>query len=194
MYLLLTQRHEEFKVWPRSTVYLITFLCFFLMWSFSTHYSTSIDSSFTALPLFWTSASKRGFELPDLVRLLSKRTAQLCSLDHLKGSLAPGYDADLVIWDPDSLFQVSKKSHLQYSFSYGLFPSISHFVVTLFGIISSFLILHVVWLCYSCQVCSLSVSSCLLVCVNLIYRIKILEIIFMPEVSYILKLASIWKS
>lgn len=121
-HLILTQRHKEFKVWPRSTVHLITFLCFFLMWSFSTHQSTSIDSSFTALPLFWTSASKRGFELPDVVRLLSKRTAQLCSLDRLKGSLAPGYDADLVIWDPDSLFQVSKKNNLHYSFSYGLFP------------------------------------------------------------------------
>lgn len=69
---------------------------------------TSNASSFTALPLFWTSASKRGFELSDVVRLLSKRTAQLCSLDSLKGSLTPGYDADLVVWDPERLFQVSK--------------------------------------------------------------------------------------
>lgn len=68
---------------------------------------TSNASSFTALPLFWTSASKRGFELSDIVRLLSKRTAQLCSLDSLKGSLTPGYDADLVMWDPERLFQVS---------------------------------------------------------------------------------------
>ncbi|XP_056894725.1 allantoinase, mitochondrial [Takifugu flavidus] len=67
-----------------------------------------ISSLQFALPLFWTSASKRGFELPDVVRLLSKRTAQLCSLDRLKGSLAPSYDADLVIWDPDSQFQITE--------------------------------------------------------------------------------------
>uniref|UniRef100_A0A3Q3K296 Amidohydrolase-related domain-containing protein n=1 Tax=Monopterus albus TaxID=43700 RepID=A0A3Q3K296_MONAL len=38
---------------------------------------------------------KRGFELSDVARLLSQKTAQLCSLDSQKGRLAPGYDADL---------------------------------------------------------------------------------------------------
>lgn len=80
---------------------------------FSTHQFTSMTPFFTGLPLFWTSASKRGFELSDVVRLLSKRTAQLCGLDGLKGNLAPGYDADLVIWDPERSFQVSQKNHLQ---------------------------------------------------------------------------------
>lgn len=62
---------------------------------------------FSGLPLFWTSASKRDFQLADVVRLLSRNTAQLSSLGNLKGSLAPGFDADLVIWDPESGFQVS---------------------------------------------------------------------------------------
>lgn len=65
---------------------------------------------FTGLPLFWTSASKRGFQLSDVVRLLSQKTAHLCGLDSLKGSLAPGYDADLVIWDPERQFEVSRKN------------------------------------------------------------------------------------
>ncbi|CAF90555.1 unnamed protein product [Tetraodon nigroviridis] len=68
-----------------------------------------ISSLQFGLPLFWTSASKRGFELADVVRLLSKRTAQLCGLDGVKGSLAPGYDADLVVWDPERAFQITEE-------------------------------------------------------------------------------------
>ncbi|XP_029904874.1 allantoinase, mitochondrial [Myripristis murdjan] len=69
-----------------------------------------ISSLQFGLPLFWSSASKRGFKLPDVVRLLSQKTAQLCSLDNQKGSLAPGYDADLVIWDPERDFEVKEDS------------------------------------------------------------------------------------
>lgn len=41
-----------------------------------------------------------------MTRLLSQRTAQLCGLDEQKGGLAPGYDADLVVWDPERQFTV----------------------------------------------------------------------------------------
>ncbi|XP_029003885.1 allantoinase, mitochondrial isoform X2 [Betta splendens] len=67
-----------------------------------------ISSLQFGLPLFWSSASKRDFELSDVVRLLSQKTARLCSLDHQKGTLAPGYDADLVIWDPERQFQIEE--------------------------------------------------------------------------------------
>ncbi|KAM4629713.1 allantoinase, mitochondrial isoform 1-T1 [Polymixia lowei] len=67
-----------------------------------------ISSLQFGLPLFWTSASKRGFTLPDVVRFLCQKTAQLCSLDNQKGSLLPGYDADLVIWDPEKEFEVKE--------------------------------------------------------------------------------------
>ncbi|KAM4549261.1 allantoinase, mitochondrial [Odontesthes bonariensis] len=67
-----------------------------------------ISSLQFGLPLFWSSASKRGFQLPDVVRLLSRNTAQLCSLGNRKGSLAPGFDADFVIWDPDRDFEIDK--------------------------------------------------------------------------------------
>ncbi|XP_076582778.1 allantoinase, mitochondrial isoform X2 [Chaetodon auriga] len=69
-----------------------------------------ISSLQFGLPLFWTSASQRGFQLPDVVTLLSRRTAQLCRLDDRKGSLAPGYDADLVIWDPEREFEIKETS------------------------------------------------------------------------------------
>nr|XP_054590595.1 allantoinase, mitochondrial [Nothobranchius furzeri] len=67
-----------------------------------------ISSLQFGLPLFWTSASGRGFQLADVVRLLSRRTAQLSSLGSRKGSLAPGFDADLVIWDPEREFQIEE--------------------------------------------------------------------------------------
>ncbi|XP_060934832.1 allantoinase, mitochondrial [Limanda limanda] len=67
-----------------------------------------ISSLQFGLPLFWSSARKRGFQLCDVTRLLSHRTAQLCSLDSQKGSLSPGYDADLVIWDPETEFEIQE--------------------------------------------------------------------------------------
>uniref|UniRef100_A0A665UYS8 allantoinase n=1 Tax=Echeneis naucrates TaxID=173247 RepID=A0A665UYS8_ECHNA len=70
-----------------------------------------ISSLQFGLPLFWSSASKRGFQLADVVRLLSHNTAKLCSLDNRKGSLSPGYDADLVIWDPEREFEVEAGIH-----------------------------------------------------------------------------------
>lgn len=58
------------------------------------------------LPLFWTSAKSRGFSLHDLVQLMCTRPAALSRLEDQKGSLRPGMDADLVIWDPDKEFEV----------------------------------------------------------------------------------------
>ncbi|XP_063771850.1 allantoinase, mitochondrial-like isoform X2 [Pseudophryne corroboree] len=69
-----------------------------------------ISSLQLGLSLFWSSAKVRGFSLPDVSRLLCSNPAKLCSLDNRKGSIKQGYDADLVIWDPDSEFQVQAKN------------------------------------------------------------------------------------
>ncbi|KAG9341567.1 hypothetical protein JZ751_019080, partial [Albula glossodonta] len=66
-----------------------------------------ISSLQFGLSLFWTTASKKGFSLTDTVRILCQKTAQLCCLDNQKGSLLPGHDADLVIWDPEKEFEAS---------------------------------------------------------------------------------------
>ena len=50
----------------------------------------------------WTEARKRGFGLDDLARWTSSAPARGLGLEACKGSLAPGYDADLVIFDPDA--------------------------------------------------------------------------------------------
>lgn len=69
-----------------------------------------ISSLQFGLPLFWTFASQKGFSLTDVVRILCQKPAQLCCLDKQKGSLIPGYDADLVIWDPEKEFEVQEEN------------------------------------------------------------------------------------
>lgn len=58
------------------------------------------------LPVMWTSLRERGFGFNDLTRLMSEGPAKLSGLDHRKGKLAAGYDADIIVWDPDQEFEV----------------------------------------------------------------------------------------
>jgi allantoinase len=58
------------------------------------------------LPVVWTEARKRGFALADLARWLCARPAELAGLGGRKGRLAPGFDADVVVFDPESTFDV----------------------------------------------------------------------------------------
>ncbi|HZF13317.1 MAG TPA: allantoinase AllB [Thermoanaerobaculia bacterium] len=59
-----------------------------------------------SLSATWTEARQRGFTLDDLVRLMSRAPAVLAGLGDRKGAIAPGYDADLVIFDPEASFRV----------------------------------------------------------------------------------------
>jgi allantoinase len=59
-----------------------------------------------ALPAVWTEARRRGFTLADLARWMARRPAELVGLSGRKGAIAPGRDADLVVFDPDSAFTV----------------------------------------------------------------------------------------
>ena len=58
------------------------------------------------LPVMWTNLRQRGFGLADLTRLMSAEPARLAGLDKRKGRLAAGFDADIVVWDPDAEFKV----------------------------------------------------------------------------------------
>lgn len=61
-----------------------------------------ISSLQFGLSSIWTEARQRGISLPQVVRWMSERPAQLVGLGEQKGAIAPGYDADLVIWDPEA--------------------------------------------------------------------------------------------
>ncbi|MFI1577220.1 allantoinase AllB [Embleya sp. NPDC020630] len=57
------------------------------------------------LPTVWTEARARGLALAEVVALMSTGPARLVGLAR-KGTIAPGYDADLVAFDPDAVFTV----------------------------------------------------------------------------------------
>jgi allantoinase len=58
-----------------------------------------ISSLQFALPIVWTAASRRGLTLRDIVRLMCEGPASLAGIDHLKGGLVAGRDADFIIFD-----------------------------------------------------------------------------------------------
>lgn len=56
----------------------------------------------TLLPMLYSEGVRRGrITLPRLVQVLSRGPATLAGLSGRKGTIAPGYDADLVVLDPD---------------------------------------------------------------------------------------------
>lgn len=60
----------------------------------------------------WTGAQARGVSLDDLVRWMSAGPAALVGLTGVKGAIAPGYDADLVVFDPAKKGQIHAKNVL----------------------------------------------------------------------------------
>lgn len=64
------------------------------------------------LSALWTgardSANERNHSISKVMEWTSHRTAVHARLDHRKGSIRMGYDADLIIWDPDAQTQITK--------------------------------------------------------------------------------------
>jgi allantoinase len=59
-----------------------------------------------SLPAVWTGARARGARPERIAEWMSAAPARLVGLDRSRGALAAGYDADIVIWDPDARFTV----------------------------------------------------------------------------------------
>lgn len=68
-----------------------------------------ISSVQFGLSLFWTNCQKYNLQIQDVIRLLCKMPAKLVGFDHVKGRIAPGYDADFCVFNPDEEFQVSQE-------------------------------------------------------------------------------------
>jgi dihydropyrimidinase len=64
------------------------------------------------LPLTHTYGVRSGrFSVSDMVALLCENPARLFGLDHRKGKVAEGFDADLVLFDPELKVTVSAETH-----------------------------------------------------------------------------------
>jgi allantoinase len=59
-----------------------------------------------ALPAVWTGARARGVAPARLAEWMSAAPARLAGLQQRKGALVPGFDADIVVWDPEASFSV----------------------------------------------------------------------------------------
>ena len=68
-----------------------------------------ISSLQLGLAATWTEARKRGFQVTDLVRWMCAGPARLAGLVSRKGTIAPGFDADLVIFADQERFRVDPK-------------------------------------------------------------------------------------
>jgi len=58
------------------------------------------------LPVLWTGAAARGFDLSEMTRWLSAQPALLSGQAPARGAIVPGARADLVVFDPDAEFTV----------------------------------------------------------------------------------------
>ncbi len=71
----------------------------------------SIGNRLTLLYTYGVLTDK--ISMNQFVSLVSTRPAEIFGLGHRKGKLLPGFDADIVIWDPYSKVTISGKNHLQ---------------------------------------------------------------------------------
>jgi allantoinase len=68
-----------------------------------------ISSLQLGLSVIWTKMSGRNISLKHLVRWMSSGPARLAGLEKHKGAIAIGYDADMVVWNPEKRFIVRPK-------------------------------------------------------------------------------------
>lgn len=58
------------------------------------------------LPAVWSAGRTRGATLEQVAVWMSQKPAEVMGLSATKGRLAPGFDADLLVWNPESRFMV----------------------------------------------------------------------------------------
>lgn len=73
-----------------------------------------ISSVGLGLPILWTEGTRRdaSFNVEDIVRWCCKNTAKQVGLEHSKGDLGVGFDADIVVFDETAEFRVEPSTML----------------------------------------------------------------------------------
>jgi allantoinase len=69
-----------------------------------------ISSIQFALPVIWTECKARGFSIDQLINWMSAAPAKFIGKDQQKGQISPGFDADLVCWNPDEKYIIQKEA------------------------------------------------------------------------------------
>ncbi|OFY65649.1 MAG: allantoinase [Bacteroidetes bacterium RIFCSPLOWO2_02_FULL_36_8] len=64
----------------------------------------------TSLPAVWTEANRRGFSVTDVAKWMSKNPASFLGLGNSKGQIKTGFDADFVVWEPETKFVLEEKA------------------------------------------------------------------------------------
>ena len=62
------------------------------------------------LPVIWTECKSRGYSMDQLINWMSKQPAKFIGKDQQKGQISPGFDADLVCWNPDEKYIIQKEA------------------------------------------------------------------------------------
>ncbi|MEZ4792590.1 MAG: allantoinase AllB [Gelidibacter sp.] len=60
------------------------------------------------LPILYSEAKKHGLSLEKLIPLLTENPAKFLGLEHQKGKLKKGFDADITIWNDSESFTISE--------------------------------------------------------------------------------------
>jgi allantoinase len=69
-----------------------------------------ISSIQFTLPVIWTECKARGFSIDQLINWMSAAPAKFIGKDQQKGQISPGFDADLVCWNPDEKYIIQKEA------------------------------------------------------------------------------------
>ena len=71
-----------------------------------------ISSLQFGLSLIWTAIQKRGYGIIELVKWMCERPSVLVQLENRKGKIKKGFQADFVIWNPETEHTIDKKEIL----------------------------------------------------------------------------------
>ena len=61
------------------------------------------------LPVVWTAGLKKGLTLETLIPLLTINPAKFLGINHKKGELKKGFDADITVWNEEETFTVTEE-------------------------------------------------------------------------------------
>ena len=68
-----------------------------------------ISSLQFGLSIIWTEAQQRSYSLLDVINWMATEPANFAGLGDRKGQIACGYDADIVVFDPKTSYQIDPK-------------------------------------------------------------------------------------